>query len=148
MNLTNLKRMFNYILLNVPEEKINMSQFRDSIDLKSHECKSIGCIIGHCTILDKYENIPKKNNGELDFLKWSEKFTDLEFNSNEWEWCFGSSWQKYYKTATKEQILLRLRFIIKNKRVPVKFKPKGRFLYYLESIFIFKSKNKLTPYIL
>ena len=146
MNLINLKRIFNYILLNVPEEKLDMSHFRLYGDLNSHECKTVGCVIGHCTILDDFEKIPKNQNGEIYFEKWSENFTGLDFYSDEWEWCFSSGWSKYYITKTKEQILLRIKFLIKNKRIPKKFDTKKNWLFYLDSKFILNTKKELKPY--
>ena len=109
----NLKRMFNYILLNVPEENLNMSHYRHYTDRELHKCGSVGCVIGHCTILDDYENIPKYENGELNFLLWSKQFTDIDYLSKNWEWCFGANWPN-----DKEQILLRIKYLIDNKKVP------------------------------
>ena len=119
INYLNLKKMFNHILLNVPEEMINMRFYRDGEDNeKLHECKSTGCIIGHCTILDNYENIPKKQNFEgvisIRFTSWSEQFTGLSSFSDNWNWCFGQNWPN-----NKEQILLRIKYLIDNRDTPL-----------------------------
>ena len=111
-NYLNLKRMFNHILLNVPEENITMRYFR-LVNRVSHECKSAGCIIGHCTILDNYENIIKDDIGQIDFIEWSENFTGLTSYTDNWNWCFGGSW-----LDNKTQILLRLKYFIDNQSVP------------------------------
>ena len=113
MNLVNLKKMFNYILLNVPKENIEMGTYRPNCDLKFHECKSTGCVIGHCTILDDYEDIPKLINDDIDFNLWSEKFTNIDCFSKNWEWCFGALWPN-----DKDQILLRLKYLIDNGMPP------------------------------
>lgn len=128
MNLFNLKRMFNHILLNVPKEKINMLQFRDSIDLKSHECQTAGCIIGHCIILDEWKNIPKLKDGSINFLRWSYYFTGLFPYSDTWKFCFGMNLPN-----DKEFILSRLKNFIDNN---------GRISYFHDIIPL----NKLTPY--
>ena len=114
MNLINLKRMFNHILLNVPKKNLVMKYFRDGDEI-SHECDSVGCIIGHCTILDDLENLSFKDDGKIDFFKWSEEFTGLTpyWGKWEWNWCFSSYWND-----DKEQILLRLKYIIDNQSVP------------------------------
>ena len=112
MNLNNIKRIFNHIFYNVPVNKIKMSLFRTG-SRKKHECQTVGCIIGHCTILDDYENIPKHQSGEINFKLWSEQFTGLNIDSNEWEWCFGGEWPN-----NKGQILLRLKYLIDNQSVP------------------------------
>ena len=114
MNLTNLKRMYNHILLNVSEKNLGMRYFRYG-DEFSHECKSVGCVIGHCTILDKWKNIPKSNR-KINFTKWSEDFTDLISYSEKWDWCFSGRWSN-----DKDQILLRIKYLIDNQEVPEDF---------------------------
>ena len=111
INYLNLKRMFNHILLNVPDKKINMEVYRTGKTIKA-KCGSTGCVIGHCTILDDYENIPKNQNGKINFFRWSLFFTGLEHNKN-WLWCFGAGWPD-----NKTQILLRLKYFIDNQSTP------------------------------
>ena len=131
MNLTNLKRMYNYILENVPEEKIFMKSFRGGNEF-SHECNSTGCVIGHCTILDNLENIPKHHNGKINFTDWSENFTEISLLSENWDWCFGGRWPD-----DKKQILLRIKYLIDNQKVPKNWD--DNFDYILKS-------KKLEPY--
>ena len=115
MNLINLKRMYNHILENVPHEKIKMRYFRDGNKF-SHECGSTGCVIGHCTILDDFQNIPFNDIGEIDFEKWSENFTGLKPFYKVWNWCFSPRWPNI-----KEQILLRIKYLIDNQTIPKDF---------------------------
>ena len=129
MNLTNLKRMYNYVLENVPEENIAMRYFRDGNKF-SHECISTGCIIGNCTILDDFENIPK--NREINFVDWSENFTEISLLSEKWDWCFSGRWP-----YNKEQILLRIKYLIDNQTIPKDWN--GNLNYILKS-------KKLEPY--
>ena len=113
MNLINLKRIFNHILLNVSQENLEMKHYRCG-DECSHECDSAGCVIGHCTILDEWENIPKSYfNGKIKFSEWSEQFTSLEHLTDNWNWCFGGEWYD-----NKNQILLRIKYLIDNQAVP------------------------------
>ena len=114
INYLNLKKMFNHILENIAEEKINMSSYRNNHDdFFSHECGSTGCIIGHCLILDDWNNIPKYKKGNISFRRWSKIFTGIKNQSSEWSWCFGIWWPN-----NKEQILLRLKYFIDNKKIP------------------------------
>ena len=131
MNLMNLKKIFNYILINVPQEKIQMNLYRLYENRNNHECKSVGCIIGHSIILDKWENIPKCGNDEINFKLWSEQFTGLNTDSNQWEWCFGGKW-----SDNKEQILLRIKYLIDNQKTPKEW---SGYYYVLPVI-------KLEPY--
>ena len=110
INYLNLKRMFNHVLLNVPENMIKMMTYRTEKNI-THECKSTGCVIGHCIILDEWKNIPKYPFGNINFDDWSEKFTGL--NGTEWKWCFGGEWPN-----DKKQILLRLKYLIDKKDLP------------------------------
>ena len=112
INLRNLKKIFNHILKDVPQKMITMRIYRAG-DEKIPECKSVGCIIGHSIILDDWENIPKCSNGDIKFTHWSREFTGLKYNSKEWQWCFSSFWPN-----NKAQILLRLKYLIDNKKVP------------------------------
>ena len=113
MNLINLKRMFNHILKNVPEEKLKMILYRYG-DEFSHECDSVGCVIGHCIILDEWENVPKYIfNQKINFSEWSEQFTSLEYLSDNWIWCFSGEWPD-----DKTQILLRIKYFIDNQSIP------------------------------
>ena len=113
INYLNLKRIFNYILENVPEDMIIMYNYRLG-SLKSHECESAGCIIGHSVILDDWNNIPKLQDESIDFRKWSEQFIGLDDYDNKWRWCFSAGWPN----GNKEQILLRLKYLIDNQKLP------------------------------
>ena len=112
INYLNLKRMFNHMLENVPEDMIQMNSYRTE-KYDTHWCNSVGCVIGHCTILDKWENIPKNYINKINFEIWSENFTGLISYTNNWKWCFGPLWQD-----EKEQILLRLKYFIDNQKTP------------------------------
>ncbi len=95
MNRENLQRMADYIRT-IPAENFDMYVYREgdhSIQYLSPECKTVGCVIGHCTILD-VENLPRNGDGSgsILFATWSETFTGLEVCSKEWDWCFSYSW--------------------------------------------------------
>ena len=112
INYLNLKKMFNYVLKKVPENMIKMVAYRAEQN-NTHKCGSTGCVIGHCVILDEWENIPKNPFGNINFEHWSEKFTGLNTNSDEWEWCFSPCWPD-----DKKQILLRIKYLIDNQCIP------------------------------
>lgn len=83
----------------VPQESFNMAVFRSGL-ATSHECSSIGCVIGHCTVLDK-NPLPIDNEVHLiDFDQWSINFTGLGMNDPEWHWCFGGAWCEIDNTPT------------------------------------------------
>lgn len=98
MNRHNLQRMADF-LKTVPQEKFNMEYFRkENSDLGSKDCKSVGCAIGWCTVLDDEENIPRDVDGDIIFDKWSEKFTGLDPELEEWDWCFSLIWSEVDNT--------------------------------------------------
>ena len=113
INYLNLKKMFNHILENVPEDMINIKQYRRHDDHFNHECKSIGCIIGHCIILDDWLKVPKLQDESIDFIEWSQNFTGFMYYDDNWLWCFSGNWYN-----NREQALLRLKYFIDNKSVP------------------------------
>jgi len=99
MNRENLQRMADYIKT-IPQEKFDMGKYRDTNDIKTHECNSVGCVIGHCTILDKNPLPIFKNTDGIRFTDWSEVFTGLNGASDEWGWCFASEWYDVDNTPT------------------------------------------------
>lgn len=76
----------------IPQDRFDMYTRIEFGEYNQHKCDSVGDIIGHCTILDDWDNIPKDEFGQIDFGDWSEKFTGLKCSSDEWLWCFAESW--------------------------------------------------------
>jgi len=89
MNRENLSRMADYIET-VPQKKFNMRLFRTGEE-KNHECGSGGCILGHCTILDK-NPLPLDSYGDINFSAWSLEFTGLNPFCDEWNYLFSGDW--------------------------------------------------------
>jgi len=112
MNKSNLQLMADHIKT-IPQEVFDMQDYRKN-NLLSIECGSIGCDIGHCIQLDPdSKNVPINKHFEtIDFFKWSENFTELDGNSDEWNWCFDSRWKSTDNTplgASK-----RIEYLINN----------------------------------
>ena len=107
MNKENLQRMADYIRT-IPQEKFNMVAWRDG-DTNKHECDSVGCVVGHCTVLDKIENIPFTSLGSIDFTRWSEDFTGI-YTREEWNWCFSDEWHEVDNTP--EGAALRIEWLL------------------------------------
>ena len=113
MNLPNLKRAFNYMLTVKPEE-FNMGQFlygcksgeRISLPL-AYPCNTVGCIIGKCA-----EKFYSPNGEALSFCEWAEGFFDLKHTDGSYIFLFHSAWASNTETATLEQALLRMKFVI------------------------------------
>lgn len=90
----------------VPQEVFDMSNIRGSIyDTGFNltpECNTVGCIIGHCTILapELIKHYPLTKS--IKFIKWSEDFTGLTHfpYHKEWEWLFEASWGTIDNTPT------------------------------------------------
>jgi hypothetical protein len=100
MNRENLQRMADYIRT-IPQEKFDMSIYRSGQE-ETPECDSIGCVVGHCTILDSEELPMVFYSKNIDFYTWSEQFTGLiktdssmpewRLHGPEWMWCFDTYW--------------------------------------------------------
>lgn len=87
MNKENLQKMADHIRT-IPQDRFDMKRFRD-VDYAIVECKSVGCVIGHCVHLAP-ELITRGKFGSIDFSDWSSLFTDT--NLDESDWCFSSGW--------------------------------------------------------
>ena len=111
MNKENLQRMADYIRT-IPQGKFDMQVWRNGQEEKA-ECDSVGCVIGHCTVLDA-ENIEKFIGfwDKIDFDTWSEFFTGIDTGSAKWYWCFDADW--HYRDNTPEGAALRIEWLIKN----------------------------------
>ena len=95
MNKENLKLMADYIET-IPQEKFDMNTFRTG-EKVDHECGSVGCVLGHCTVLDK-RPLPMYLEGDINFNAWSFDFTGLDPYSSEWDYLFASFWTYGDKT--------------------------------------------------
>ncbi len=109
---TNLLKMADYIET-IPQELFDMGGWREDGDKYSHECKSIGCVLGHCTILDT-DPLPKHFDDSIDFRKWSEEFTGInsEYGSEEWKYLFDADWDSIDNTPTGAA--KRIRYFVEN----------------------------------
>lgn len=127
MNIENLKRALEYIKTLKPEQ-FDMGSFRLwGSDRGEPECNTIGCIVGHCTVLDA-ENVRKNYTNENDpfsckkilFTKWSEDFFDLPRKDDEgiyinnyiWDYLFSGKWSSSKKTNTLAHAIYRFERII------------------------------------
>lgn len=91
INVKNLLLMAEYIK-GIPQSEFDMKKFRSG-NLQTHECGSVGCVIGHCIILDKSGNIPVNSDGDINFFQWSFGFTGIDHAySTQWQWLFGDGW--------------------------------------------------------
>jgi len=97
MNRENLNKMADYIET-IPQEKFNMATYRTGESIK-HECDTVGCVIGHCTVLDK-NPLPMDYIGDIAFYAWSKEFTGLDPDSSEWAYLFASEWEDMDNTPT------------------------------------------------
>lgn len=108
MNKENLRKMADYVET-IPQENFDMEYFRFEDDT-SYKCDSIGCVIGHCTVLDDPKNIPLYPDGGIFFSEWSYKFTGI--SEEEWDWCFSEDWAHTDNTPTGAA--KRIRFLLEN----------------------------------
>lgn len=108
MNRENLQRAADH-LRTIPQEMFDMRTFRDG-DQESAECNSVGCAVGHCTVLDESRDFPRNHGGTILFYSWSKKF--FEVTHWEWEWLFAPDWK--CTDNTPEGAALRIEWLLKN----------------------------------
>lgn len=119
MNRENLQRAADYIRT-IPQERFNMGVYRDALPGQDeqpenefdHECKTVGCVIGHCTILDKGNALPMGPNSRwINYTDWSFKFFG-PLSQEEWDWCFDYNWKD--RDNTPEGAALRIEWLLKH----------------------------------
>jgi hypothetical protein len=114
MNKENLQKAITY-MKTVPQELINMSNYKTITDNLNHKCGSTGCVIGHCSVLDT-EPLPKfDEGGNINFAQWSEDWFGLNLYGSDliWDFMFSSNWSNY-----KEQIIKRMEYVLNNGAIP------------------------------
>ena len=109
MNRENLSRMADYIET-VPQKKFDMGKFRTG-EGKGHECDSVGCVLGHCTVLDE-NPLPTGRFGDIHLSAWSSDFTGLDSFSDEWRYLFLGIWTAADNTPTGTA--KRIRHLLEN----------------------------------
>ena len=137
MNTINLKRAFNYMLENVKPEEFDMNYYLIDVESRSevflplvHPCNTVGCIIGKCAEIF--------NKTDLQYFDWSEKFFDLRYGTDAYMFMFNAVWADNPETATLEQALLRMKFVIDHGEEPAEYHYFG-FAHVM-------SVQPLTPY--
>lgn len=112
MNKDNLLKMADYIET-IPQELFDMDCSHRVGNRKRSKCQGIGDILGHCTILDN-GLLPLYEDGFIDFITWSEEFTEIGWisNSNEWHFLFWSEW--VYTDNTPTGAAKRIRYLVEN----------------------------------
>jgi len=109
MNRENLNKMADYIET-IAQDRFDMGKFRTG-EKVDHECDSVGCVLGHCTILDK-NPLPLDSSGDIDFSAWSLDFTGLNPDSDECHYLFAGLWDSADNTPTGAA--KRIRYIIEH----------------------------------
>ena len=86
MNKERLKIARDYLKNHVKPEMFYQGVYRDESDFISYNCKTIGCAIGHLTVLDdKFKTDPnyfRDRDGEILFKDWGIYYfelTELEY---------------------------------------------------------------------
>jgi len=82
----------------IPQEMFNMRLYRTG-EKVNRECGSVGCVIGHCTILDE-NPLPLYRSGNVNFYEWSEHFTGSDPLSDESTYLFSGLWDGVDNTPT------------------------------------------------
>ncbi len=136
MNITNLQLIRNHTA-KVVGNKLRMSYFRvgESPDAETPICKSVGCILGHATVLDK-ENVTDNftcSVSGINFSLWSEDFLEMNAGGELWVYLFGPN----QHLDIKDYHLYRMDYIIAGNCTPnVISISKFQYGYYDDGYFI------------
>ncbi|WIC41419.1 hypothetical protein MA9V1_155 [Chryseobacterium phage MA9V-1] len=113
MNIANIQRAIDH-LKTIQPEHFDMTAYRDVRDQYEPQCNSVGCIVGHCTILDNdniYANFIERNDTIM-FTEWSCNFFGIGLLSKTWDYMFSCTWADAPKTNTIEHAIYRMERII------------------------------------
>ena len=78
----------------------------ESFIVSNFECASAGCVIGHSVRLDPelmkkvIEDVGPIRGLPRLYTEWSERFTGLQNDTDEWQWCFGGNWIEFDNTIS------------------------------------------------
>ena len=113
MNKENLLKMADYIET-IPQNKFDMINYRKNMGDVDVVCNSIGCAVGHCTILDMVNiqnNFIDEDDGQIKFFQWSEDFTGVN-DMPQWNYLFTSKWRVVDNTT--QGTANRIRHVVKH----------------------------------
>jgi hypothetical protein len=113
LNITNLRRL-QALLSKLDPTLFEMRTIRANTSIE-HICKSVGCILGHCTRLMPKKEFLKfvdKEDGTIDYSGIGKKLFGLEVNTYIWYFLFGSSWSIVDNTIPGA--IARIEYIIQN----------------------------------
>lgn len=116
MNKKNLKLAIEH-MKTVSKHNFDMSSWRQGQE-PTPECSTVGCIVGHCTILSDTP-LPRLLNGSINFPTWSYKFFDLndsDLDDKIWNFLFSSSWSE--SQPSLKQAIRRMKYIYKHSTPP------------------------------
>lgn len=93
MNRENLQKLADFIKT-VPQEIFDMTHIRIGQTDKP-ECDSVGCVIGHATILWKEEDLPRNEvSGTINFPLFWREFSGLDLNVFDASyWIVSATWR-------------------------------------------------------
>lgn len=84
-----------------------------------HPCNTVGCIIGKCAE-HFYKERPDEDE-ELSFYEWSQGFFGMYYDDDAYAFMFAAVWADTEATATLEQALLRMKFVIDHGEEPAEY---------------------------
>src|SRR5690242_9122945 len=96
MKRKNLQALADY-LKTLPQEVFDMEDIRTG-QKETAECDSVGCVIGHATVLFE-QDLPRYISENIDFPKFWQKFSGLmleDYDSS--YWIVASTWSQVDNT--------------------------------------------------
>ena len=105
----------------IPEHKLDMAVFREAgMSTHNPECNTVGCIIGHSTVLDpKLAKECTHSSEGIEFPIWFMRYAEYDSSDNDnalWDWCFHGDWATIDNTV--EGAVKRMQYAYDNKAVP------------------------------
>jgi len=127
INVTNLKKLRNYLEKHVTQDKFDMESFRrKNLDENTvcdfttkNKCGTIGCALGWAPFVKGLEPEPVEfypggffGIPTLDFYQYSQRLFNTADGSDTWSFLFCGEWKDYDNSV--EGVVGRMDIIIKN----------------------------------
>ena len=96
----------------VPQKKFDMNTMRSG-SVRTPECKSVGCFLGHITRFHEEWGVPLQTYRDyIDFTAFSEDALGVGRQSETWAWLFSGLWS--FRDNTPEGAAKRACYLLDN----------------------------------
>lgn len=129
INYENLKKA-KELLKTIPEDRFDMKHYTNknsnTVSQVQNTCNSVCCVIGHCVVLDDYDNLIKYEDDIFNYHLWGKSFFGIK-KGYLWDFLFSGNW--FNTDNTVKGAIKRIDYVLNNKEFSEEL---NNSFYYLE----------------